>query len=587
MNNKNYNYYLIEKKKNNWRELINEKKNKGKNAILPPPNITGDLHIGHALNSIILDFFIRSSYLIKNKKKIDFIPGIDHAGISTQSKIESLDLKKLDNNIKKINYTSKIWYPDSKKNFCFQWKKLGLLINTKKIFFTFDKRSQKIVKESFIKLYKEEFIYRGLKLVNWDPKIKSVISDSEIEERNILGNLYYLKYFLEDSKDYLLVATTRPETIFADVSLFVNPNDQRYKKFINKKVFNPLNKKKIPILADEKVKIEFGSGVLKCTPGHDFKDYELAKKHNLPIITCCNEKGLLNERANKWKNKNISYIRKELVEYLLKKNICEKIEEKRINVNYSIRTNSMSEIILSKQWFLNLPLLIKKVNFEKNDFLENIDIKPLNFKNELKKWKNNAKEWCISRQSWWGHKIPAWYQKKSNKTHVGIKKPIKGDWLADKDVLDTWFSSSLWPIITTYKNIKNNSFLYPTTLLITGYDIIFFWVLKMIIMGYFFKKEKPFKKIFIHGLIRDEKGKKMSKSLNNGILPNEIIKKHGCDSLRIFLLENNIWGSDLNYKEEKIKKNWKLCQKIWNIFNFIKIKTNFKKITKKELFSNN
>jgi len=746
-----YDFSLTENNKNSdyWKEIAKNNSKIFKNTLLlPPPNITGNLHLGHALDSVTQDFLVRFSYL--NKKPIYWIAGIDHAGISAQNKIESLKIPALDNDQKKREYTLETWYPQSRQKFFQQWEKLGLLIDYEKAVFSLDPIIQKQVKKAFIKLYHDGLIYRGEKLVNWDSKLKSVISDIEVENISGKSRLYYLKYELikktnppilgrkneknntfvrviilnkekqillvkdkkwgwtlpggkveenetleeaakrevfeetnltiekrkllligretfffnnqpwegyfyridkyegeikikeeeqgkmleinffnkeskevneysqyfadkkeyqkllnnesqYESKDYLLIATSRPETIFADVALFVNPDDKRYQKYIGKQVKHPWTKKIIPILADKSVKIDFGTGVLKCTPGHDQKDYELSKKYQLPVISCCDEKGILNELTDHYQGEEINNIRKNLVKELVKKHICEKIEDYETSLAYSTKSGALIEIILSQQWFLDLPSLIEKIEKIQPNFLKKIDFIPINFQKELEKWRNKTQEWCLSRQLWWGHQIPAWYHKKTGEIHVGEelcfceKQEYKGkifkhehrslsEWEPEKDVLDTWFSSGLWPIVTLITEEKNfpnklpNS--YPITTLITGYDILFFWVLKMIILGTYFTGQLPFKQILFHGLIRDEKGRKMSKSLDNGVEPEILIKKYGCDSLRLFLLENNIWGSDLVYQEEKIIGSWRFCQKIWSIANLITRKLEIEKLRK-------
>ncbi|RHZ35430.1 class I tRNA ligase family protein [endosymbiont GvMRE of Glomus versiforme] len=752
-----YDFHLTEKNKKNdyWKKIASHIPNNFADTILlPPPNITGNLHLGHALDTVSPDFLVRFSIL--NKKSIYWIAGLDHAGISTQSKVEKLNLPELDTNEKKKEYTLQTWYPQNRKIFAQQWEKLGLLIDYERASFTLDPAIQKQVREAFIKLYWDGLIYRGTRLVNWDPQLKSVISDIEVEHKPATSKLYYLKYplltnikkrknqeenlpkvtraviqnekgkilLVKDKKwgwnfpggkielnekpaaancrevkeetnlkveslekiveeivfyanqywktyffyvknysgeiqipkeekekilavkfvdynslevkearglyrsfftnldeylkplnsvknDCLLVATSRPETIFADVALFVNPHDKRFKNYLGESVRHPFTGKIIPILADESIKMDFGSGVLKCTPGHDFIDYELGKKYQLPIISCCDEKGILNELAGQWQGQEISSIREEFVRELEKTGICVKIEEYETNLACSTKSGAVIEPLLSQQWFLDLPTLIKKIEQKNPNFLKEIEFIPNQFQKKIEDWKNKTREWCISRQLWWGHQIPAWYHKKTGEIYVGEelnkcfcvegykKNPnIKcmlhpcslWEWEPEKDVLDTWFSSGLWPLIALAK--EGEKFpspppnCYPITTLITGYDILFFWVLKMILLGTYFTGKVPFQKVLLHGLIRDKYGKKMSKSLGNGVEPEELIEKYGCDSLRLFLLENNIWGSDLIYEESKIIGCWRFCQKLWSIGNLITNKipaTELQKINKKDL----
>ncbi|KLL04658.1 MAG: valyl-tRNA synthetase [Mycoplasmataceae bacterium RV_VA103A] len=586
-----YDFNLTEKKNpktNYWKQVAtNTTTNFASTLLLPPPNITGNLHLGHAFELAIQDFLVRWSYL--NQQPIFWIAGIDHAGISTQSKIEKLNLPELDTDQKKREYTFQTWYPQTRQNFYQQWEKMGLLIDSEKASFTLDPIIQKQVREAFIKLYHDGLIYRGIRLVNWDPKLKSVISDIEVEHKTSKSKLYYLKYPLQKGEEYLIIATSRPETIFADVALFVNPKDNRFQKYLNQSVKHPFAEKIIPILADENIRTDFGTGVLKCTPGHDSTDYELGKKYQLPVISCCDEKGVLNELAGSWQGQEIGSIREEFVKELEKKDICVKIEEYETNLACSTKSGVAIEPLLSRQWFLDLPTLIKKIEQKNPNFLKEIDFLPNQFQKKIEEWKNKTREWCISRQLWWGHQIPAWYHKKSGDIYVGEKlcacenseqKKILDhnhrsllDWEPEKDVLDTWFSSGLWPLIALAKEGKKFSSpppnCYPITTLITGYDILFFWVLKMILLGTYFTGRVPFKQVLLHGLIRDKHGKKMSKSLGNGVEPDELIEKYGCDSLRLFLLENNIWGSDLIYEESKIIGSWRFCQKLWSIGNLI------------------
>lgn len=601
-----YDFRLTEKNQgvSYWKKIIQKSSISFQNTLLlPPPNITGNLHLGHALDSVIQDFLVRFSYL--NKDPIYWIAGIDHAGISTQSKIESLRLPQLNNDEKKREYTLQTWYPQSRRVFYQQWEKLGLLIDYEKASFTLDPIIQKQVRAAFIKLYHDGLIYRGTRIVNWDPKLKSVISDIELEHRTTVNKLYYLKYSLADSNEYLLVATSRPETIFADVALLVNPHDQRYQKYLGQQVRHPWSKKLVPILADESVKIDFGSGVLKCTPGHDFQDYELGKKYQLPIISCCDEKGILNGFADHWQNQEIISIRESLVNELSQKGICMKAENYETNLVYSSKSGALIEPLLSQQWFLDLASLINQVEEKQPNFLEKISFIPPYFRKALENWRDKSQEWCLSRQLWWGHKIPAWHNQRTDEVYVGeeLKKcfcieyrqthpniklehncSLRDDWKPETDVLDTWFSSGLWPLISLAKEGENfpspSANYYPITTLITGYDILFFWVLKMLLLGTYFTNVVPFQQILLHGLIRDEKGRKMSKSLGNGIEPDMLIEKYGADSLRLFLCENNIWGSDLVYQEKKIIGSWRFCQKLWSIANLITSKLSAEKLRK-------
>lgn len=581
---KKYDFCLVEEKEKKELKGFNVNSNLVSfNLLLPPPNITGKLHLGHAFEVIIQDFIVRWEFL--KGKKVNWIVGLDHAGIATQQVIERVSSFNLIE--EKKNFTLNVWFPKIQDKFLEQWRSLGVLINRNSVLFTLDPLAQKQVQQAFIKLYDDGLIHRDYRLVNWDKKLKSVISDIEVENRAVTCCLYYLKYFLYQNEkveenEYILVATSRPETIFADVAVFINPLDKRYKKFSSKKLVNPCGLI-VPILEDEEIQISFGSGAMKCTPAHDFKDYNLAKKYDLPVVSCCDENGFLNELAGKWRGEAIWDIRESLVKELSSKGLLVKSEEYETNLPFSIQTNEIVEPVLSQQWFLDLPKLIQKSEKVLPNFLDKILFFPNLYRKKIEEWKEKAEKWCLSRQLWWGHRIPAWYHKKTKEIYVGESLFVRKEeeWEAEKSVLDTWFSSGLWSLISSSKSeIFPSPSLFPIDLLVTGYDILFFWVFKMIVLGVYFTGKIPFKQVCFHGLIRDSSGKKMSKSLGNGVDPQEIIDKYGSDSLRLFFCRQNVWGEDLIYQENKVKESWAFCQKLWSIANFIIKKVPLKKIRK-------
>lgn len=601
-----YNFDLIEKDSNlsYWKEVAKDfAKNYTQTLLLPPPNITGKLHLGHSFENVIQDFIVRSSWIIQ-KEKIYWIAGVDHAGISTQIQIEKLNLE-FDSIEAKKSFALNSWYSRVCQSFFQQWERLGLLMDYSKVIFTLDPVIKKQVREAFIKLYYDQLIYKGKRLVNWDPQIKSVVSDIEVDHLSSISTLYYLKYQIYNSDDeYLSVATSRPETMFADECILINPQDSRYYRYIGKQIIHPITKKIIPIKTDLSVKIDFGSGVLKCTPGHDFKDYSLAQTHGLPITSCCDQQGILNKLAGKWQGQSISNIRNDFVKELIDLGICLRTETYQTNLSYSSKTGALIEPLLSHQWFLRLPELIKRIEHKKPNFWNDITILPSRFWSVINNWKEKVQDWCISRQLWWGHRIPVWYHKNTKEIYVGEFPPCNCsreiisketveknshqcyslDWEPEQDVLDTWVSSGLLPLFVldqeSDKFLSRFSFYYPITKLVIGYDILFFWMFRMVLLGAYFTGKVPFKQVFFHGLIRDSKGKKMSKSIGNVIEPEKIIEQYGSDSLRLFFCENNIWGTDLVYDENKIKASWRFCQKIWSIAQLITSKLAFTELRK-------
>ncbi len=574
--NNNYNHNAVEKNKSAfWSKKkyfsSHNKKLKPFSIIMPPPNITGKLHIGHAWDLSLQDLMIRYKKL--NNFDVLFVPGMDHAGIATEIKVENHIKEKyqlIKKNMTKDEFISHIWkwkkeYSNIIRN---QWEKLGLGLDLKKELFTFDKNSSKIVQKVFLNLYNKNLIYRDKKMIFWDPKLKTAISNIEVVYKEQNDYMYYIKYFL-DNGDFLSVATTRPETIFGDSALIVNPNDKRYKKYINKNVINPLTFKKIPILTDNYVDINYGTGIMKCSPAHDFNDFIIGKKNNLKIINCIDENMKLTAISGRYVGLDRFIARKQIVKDLKADHKIVKIAHHANKIGISQRSGAIVEPLLSNQWFISMKKIAKKIITQQNK-KDAINFFPTNFNNTLITWMNNIEDWCISRQILWGHQIPIWYNKNDpNKISVILQNSL--EWEQEKSVLDTWFSSSLWPLIALgwNKNKKLFNRYFPSDFLVTGYDIIFFWVSRMMGQSLQILEHKPFKNILIHGLIRDENGHKMSKSLNNGIDPNDVIKQKGADTLRFFLLTNTTPGQDLRYSEEKINSSWRFINKIWNISLFI------------------
>ncbi|WP_044891178.1 valine--tRNA ligase [Malacoplasma penetrans] len=575
---KKYDHKICEQQFSLWttqKELNKKNLKANKNSysiLLPPPNVTGNLHLGHALNGTIQDCLIR----FNNLKGLSayWICGMDHAGIATQTKYEKyLRENKISNKDKSRD--EKVadlfeWSQNVGNNIRNQWKNMGFFLDYENEHFTLEKKSNEMVNQVFVKMYNDGLIYRSKTLVNWDIKLQSAISNIEVIKKEVETNLYYIRYYLSNSKDYLLVATTRPETIFVDECLVVNPKDKRYKNYINKFAINPLTNKEIKIIADEYVDIQFGTGVMKCTPAHDFNDYELGKKYKLNIISCFNEDGTTNNYAVGFENLKIADARVKCVEYLEKNNLLEKVEKTISNVGFSERTNAVVEPMMSEQWFVKVSEYSKKV-IELQKSSKKIQFFPIKFEKNLINWMTNLNDWCISRQLWWGHQIPVWYKKDSKEIYVGTKPPKNEElYVRDNDVLDTWFSSGLWPITTT-DALKSKDALFPTNVLVTGFDIIFFWVFRMMFFSLYLKKEVPFKHCYITGLIRDEHNNKMSKSLGNGVDPNDVIEKYGADALRLFLLSSSSPGEDLCYVEEKVKSCWGFINKLWNSFRYVEM----------------
>ena len=542
--------------------------------VIPPPNVTGKLHIGHAWDTTLQDIIIRR----KRMQGYDalWLPGMDHAGIATQAKVDaklkSQGISRYDLGRERFLDIAWEWKHEYAGFIRKQWSVLGLSLDYKKERFTLDDGLQEAVKTVFVRLYKEGLIYRGERIINWDVEAKTALSNIEVEYKEIEGAFYHFIYPFVDEDGGLEIATTRPETMFGDVALMVHPNDIRYQRYIGKMVYIPGTSRQIPVISDDYVDMNFGTGVVKVTPAHDPNDFEVGNRHNLERIICMNEDGTMNECAGIYHGMERFDCRKALVKDLTEKGLCPKIEKMIHSVGHSERTGVIVEPRLSKQWFVKMEPLAKAV-LEMQSSGEAIEFIPSRFSKTLEGWLdlNNIQDWCISRQLWWGHRIPAWY--KDEEIYVGMEKPKGDGWIQDDDVLDTWFSSALWPFSTLGwpKDTKDLKRYFPIDCLVTGYDIIFFWVARMAIDSKHFMNQRPFKKCLIHGLIRDEEGRKMSKSLGNVVDPFDIIDKYGCDAMRSFLTTKSTPGQDLRFSDEKMASSWNYINKIWNVSRFIKM----------------
>ena len=568
-------------------------KNKNKkyfSIVIPPPNVTGSLHMGHALNNSIQDLLVRHNRNMGLETL--WQPGTDHAGIATQLVVEKQLLEKgvSRKDIGRDKFLKEVWKWKEKSGDIItdQLKKLGSSCDWSRDRFTMDDGMSKAVLKVFVNLYEKKLIYKDLKLTNWDTKLQTAISDLEVVQKETKGKLYYIKYKLVDSDQNIIIATTRPETMFGDTAIAVNPKDDRYKNLITKEVIIPISNRRIKIISDEYADPDQGSGAVKITPGHDFNDYLVGKRNNLNLINILNRDGTLNENVPEdYINIDRIDARNKLIVELEQKNFLDKIEDINHTVPYGDRTNSVIEPLLTEQWFVNAKKLskeaIKQVKKKNTNFF------PDNWKKTYFQWMENIEPWCISRQLWWGHQIPAWYTE-DGKIIVAenfkeakkiARKKFKKEVLLkqDRDVLDTWFSSALWPFATLgWPNNKSYELkrFYKTKVLVTGFDIIFFWVARMMMMGLYFMKEVPFQNVYVHALVRDEKGQKMSKSKGNVIDPLIIINEFGADALRFTLISMSSPGRDVKLSLDRVKGYRNFITKIWNTFSYCEINNIFK-----------
>ena len=554
--------------------------------MMPPPNITGQLHMGHALDNTLQDAITRFKRM--QGYCALWLPGTDHASIATEVKIvEQMaeeGLTKQD--IGRDEFLNRAWAWKDKYGgrIIQQLKKMGSSCDWSRLSFTMDEKCSKAVREVFVNLYNKGLIYRGSRIINWCPCCKTALSDAEVEYEEENSFFWHLKYPVENSNEYLVVATTRPETMFGDTAVAVNPNDERYKHLIGKNVILPVVNKPIPVVGDEHADMEFGTGCVKITPAHDPNDFEVGLRHNLPIVRVMNDDGTMNENAGKYVGLDRYECRKQLEKDLEEQGYLLKKEPHAHNVGHCYRCHSTVEPIVSRQWFVKMEPLahpaINAVTYKKTTFI------PERFAKIYYNWMENVKDWCISRQLWWGHRIPVWYcpdcgAEICQKTdpvecpHCGSKNIHQ-----DEDVLDTWFSSALWPFSTLGypDDTPDLDYFYPTDLLVTGYDIIFFWVARMIFSGLEHMRKVPFRYVLIHGIVRDDKGRKMSKSLGNGVDPLEVIDKYGADSLRFSLLQGVAPGNDMRYSDTKVESCRNFMNKIWNASRYVVMNCEGRKI---------
>ena len=561
-------------------------------VVIPPPNVTGVLHMGHMLNNTIQDVLVRRARMLG--KNACWVPGTDHASIATEAKVvqklRKQGIKKSD--LSRDEFLNHAWnWTDEHGGIILeQLKKLGASCDWQRTRFTLEEELYETVIDCFIELHNRGLIYRGLRMVNWDPAAQTALSDEEVIHKEVQSKFYHVRYPIKDSDDYVTIATTRPETILADTAVCVNPDDERYKHLVGKIAIIPMVNREVPIIADEYVDPEFGTGCLKITPAHDPNDYELGVKHGLEVIDILNADGTIAEKAGFYVGEDRFTARKRIAKDLEDFGLLLKVEEMNNKVGYSERTDVVIEPRLSLQWFLKMEELGKPaLEHVMND---DIQFHPAKFKNSYRNWMENIRDWCISRQLWWGHRIPAWYygdgdeefviaksedealekaQEKSGNRNLTLKEIYQ-----DEDVLDTWFSSWLWPIsvfdpefIRTKKANKALEYYYPTQDLVTAPEIMFFWVARMIMAGYAFADEKPFSNVYYHGIVRDEKRRKMSKSLGNSPDPLELIKKYGADGTRAGMLFSAPAGNDLLFDENLCEQGRNFSNKIWNAYRFL------------------
>ncbi|WP_456273860.1 valine--tRNA ligase [Bacillus sp. AK031] len=554
-------------------EAKSDKEKEPYTIVIPPPNVTGKLHLGHAWDTTLQDILTR----MKRMQGYDvlWLPGMDHAGIATQAKVEEKlrneGTTRYDLGREKFLEETWKWKEEYAKHIRAQWAKLGLGLDYSRERFTLDEGLSDAVKEVFVTLYEKGLIYRGEYIINWDPATKTALSDIEVIHKDVQGAFYHMRYPLADGSGHIEIATTRPETMLGDTAVAVHPEDDRYKHLIGKKVTLPITGREIPIVGDDYVDMEFGSGAVKITPAHDPNDFEIGNRHNLERILVMNEDGSMNANAGKYKGLDRFDCRKQIVKDLQEAGVLFKIEDHMHSVGHSERSNAVVEPYLSTQWFVKMqPLADKAIDLQNGE--EKVNFVPDRFETSYLRWMENTRDWCISRQLWWGHRIPAWYHKETGEIYVGKEEPADiENWRQEEDVLDTWFSSALWPFSTMgWPDTEAEDFkrYYPTNCLVTGYDIIGFWVSRMIFQGLEFTGKRPFDDVLIHGLVRAEDGRKMSKSLGNGVDPMEVIDQYGADALRYMLSTGSSPGQDLRYSTEKVESVWNFANKIWNASRF-------------------
>ncbi len=589
MLDKKYNHKLVEEEKYDyWLKKgyfkSGDMTKKPYCIVLPPPNVTGKLHLGHAWNVTLQDIIIR----YKRMEGYDclWLPGMDHAAIATEAKVVAR-LKENGRNKYEVGRDEFLeecwkWTNEHASIIRSQWAKLGISLDYSKERFTLDKGLEKAVKKVFVDYYNKGLIYRGEKIINWDPVAKTALSNEEVIYKEEKGAFYHLKYVLEDSDKYIDVATTRPETVFGDMAVAVNENDERYKDFVGKNVILPIVNRKIPVITDPHADMEKGTGAVKITPAHDPNDYEVGLRHNLTKLVIMNDDATMNENCGSaYAGLSREEARKKVIEELEKSNLLLKVEPITHEVGHSERTDAIIEPMIKKQWFVKMRGLADQVLANQKDSKTKVHFVPSRYEKTMNHWMEITYDWCISRQLWWGHRIPAWY--KNDEVYVGVNPPKEEGWVQDEDVLDTWFSSALWPFATLGwpEDTELLKRYYPNNCLVTGYDIIPFWVNRMTFQGEELLGQRPFEDCLIHGLIRDKQGRKFSKSLGNGIDPFDMIEKYGADSLRYYLATDVSAGTDMRFDEDKIKATWNYINKIWNASRFVL--TNISDLTSIEL----
>lgn len=541
--------------------------------VIPPPNVTGKLHLGHAWDTTLQDILTRMKRM--QGYETLYLPGMDHAGIATQAKVEAKMREEgiSRHDIGREKFLEKAWeWKEEYASFIRQqWAKLGLGLDYSRERFTLDSGLSQAVRKVFVDMYNKGLIYRGERIINWDPAARTALSDIEVVHEDVNGKFYHFKYPFADGEGYMEIATTRPETMLGDTAIVVNPDDERYQDVIGKTVILPVVGRELPIIADDYVDKEFGSGAMKVTPAHDPNDFEIGNRHNLERIVVMDEAGRMNAEAGKYEGMDRFECRKQLVKDLLEEGLVIKIDDHVHSVGHSERSGAVVEPYLSTQWFVKMaPLAEQALNNQKTN--GRIEFVPPRFEKTFNRWMEEIRDWTISRQLWWGHQIPTWYHNETGELYVGEEAPVDiENWTQDEDVLDTWFSSALWPFSTLgwpNEDAADYQRFYPTNVLVTGYDIIFFWVARMIFQGLEFTGQKPFNDVLLHGLVRAEDGRKMSKSLGNGVDPMDVIDQYGADSLRYFLATGSSPGHDLRYSTEKVESVWNFINKIWNAARF-------------------
>ncbi len=579
---KSYEFKEVEKK---WYEFWEKKgfftpKLDGRpkfSVVIPPPNVTGSLHVGHALNNTLQDILVR--YKRMDGYDVLWLPGTDHAGIATQNVVEKALAKEglTRHQLGREKFLERVWEWKEKygNRIVEQLKKLGASCDWSRLRFTMDEGLSRAVREVFVKLWEEGLIYRGDYIINWCPRCHTALADIEVEYKEVNGHLWYIRYPLEDGSGHIVVATTRPETMLGDTAVAVHPEDERYKKFVGKKVRLPLVGRLIPVIADKVVDPEFGTGAVKVTPAHDFNDFEMAKRHGLEFVKILDENARTTEEAGPYAGLDRFEARKRVVEDLEAQGLLERVEDYRLMLGHCYRCECVVEPLISKQWFVRMkPLAQPAIAAVENSFVKLV---PENWNNLYFDWMRKIRDWCISRQIWWGHRIPAWTCKSCGAYTVSREDPEacsecgSKDLVQEEDVLDTWFSSALWPFSTLGwpEKTEDLKHFYPTSVLVTSFDILFFWVARMIMMGIHFMGEVPFRTVYIHALVRDEKGQKMSKSKGNVIDPVEMIEKYGTDALRFTLAALAAQGRDIKLSEARIEGYKHFVNKVWNASRFV------------------